>query len=196
MDRQDLDLGSRTNLPRGLLDICDYTVRYHARRVDSHWLAGRLWNKRDMFALAMIPKMGWVLKGAAGALKFQIILRIAIFMAVLAAWVVSWWILIVLPVLVAGERWAAKVKSDLVRFEASVVLGLEMLATDFLGWGAAFPYARARAVWLLSGDARPKIEPIWLDVFMPDRGGASDEELKQLIGPQRWGVAPPTSNPS
>jgi hypothetical protein len=58
-----------------------------------------------------------------------------------------------------------------------------MLATDFAGWGTAFPEARERARATFGPEALP-LKPIWLDYYLPGRHEFTREGI-EAFGPQQ-----------
>jgi hypothetical protein len=71
-----------------------------------------------------------------------------------------------------------------------MLLGAEMLTSDFAGWGTAYPDARHAAVEALgsSPDGAPIVE--WLDYYLPRREQIG-ADLLMAFGPPRGAAGSP-----
>lgn len=92
-----------------------------------------------------------------------------------------WWLIGVVASSVAVMLFARKERTGWF-YCASVLLGLEILATDFFGWGAAYPDLREKALWVLDDDpAHPKTT--WLDFYLPRRASLDPDRLREFWAP-------------
>jgi len=134
--------------------------------------------KDNMVTLGLLPDMVVIMGGATAAFKIRIMCWISAAIAVVCAWVFSWWILVVALVAIVIERKIAARSEETWKFLAAVLLSLEVLANDFAGWGTARPDAMRRAI-VVMGYKRQA----WLDYILPRRNEINKEELMQKFGP-------------
>jgi hypothetical protein len=97
------------------------------------------------------------------------LLRVAIVFALasilLALTINGWFIIVTVVGVVAALRIDRNIKFNLIQ-ERGLILSIEILATDFAGWGTLFPAAQSKAVdWL--GSAAFGSEGYLLDTYMP-----------------------------
>jgi hypothetical protein len=65
---------------------------------------------------------------------------------------------------------------------ASALLALEILASDFLGWGGRFPWAKKKAALLLEGHLPPAREYL-KDVYLCQRNYVRPQAVSTVIAP-------------
>src|SRR5712692_8263516 len=81
---------------------------------------------------------------------FQIALAVAVVSAIAAILVSVWFLILVALAAAIATRMYRNFGFNLVQ-ERGLILAMEMLATDFAGWGTLFPISRRRATdWLES----------------------------------------------
>lgn len=95
---------------------------------------------------------------------------------------VTWWLLIVTTFAVVVERLVAMRERRFWILVAAMLFSAEVLASDFAGWGTAYPDARRAALQAL-GSTSPGAAPVeWLDYYLPRREQLGAEIVK-AFGP-------------
>src|SRR5262249_29651822 len=79
----------------------------------------------------------------------------------------------------ASKAWRSKKRNEYYVLVAAIILALEMLATDFAGWGTAFPEARRKAGDLLR-EYLPNDRTRLLDIYLPHRAELDPALMKQF----------------
>lgn len=95
----------------------------------------------------------------------------------------TWWLLIgVVGGVMIARRYAVR-QRDCWIHAGTVLLGMEILAADFCGWGTAYPQLRDRALALLDDHpSRPRTT--WLDYYLPERS-QWDRKERRAFGPEK-----------
>jgi hypothetical protein len=120
--------------------------------------------------------------------KLRLLTWIAGAALVVGSFLLTQWMLLALP-FVGLAAWRLKSsEKDYWMFEASVLLALDMLESDFAGWGSAFPAARSQALEILGGS--PSSD--WLDYYLPRRATLDVEKTRGAMGPKAGSGASPT----
>lgn len=85
------------------------------------------------------------------------------------------WFLLALAVSVAAERRFRYRERKAWQVLAAALLSLEVLASDFAGWGAAYPAERKEAQQAFEG-----LHTEWLDYYMPRRSQLTADDLRRF----------------
>ena len=123
-----------------------------------------------------------MLFGSVAALgKLRMIAWAATVVSLLLALFISrtWWLATIVVIVI--ERVTARKEREQLLFLSAIVLALEMLASDFAGWGSALPVARNQAMRIL-GCEEEAVPTEWLDFYLPRRG-LLDATLLASFGP-------------
>jgi pimeloyl-ACP methyl ester carboxylesterase len=127
----------------------------------------------DTFAVMRVVSLCFKLKMASWVVTL-------ICLVLSLAW--SLWLLIGVAAGSLAAMLLAKKERDGWLYCATVLLGLEILATDFFGWGTAYPDLRDKALWVLNYDpAHPKTT--WLDFYLPRRASLDPDKLREFWAP-------------
>jgi len=167
--------------PRELVNKCFALVKSTHDRVGYRDLAQRIATKRSMVSLAMIPRMLGLVGSVATLGKLRVIAWAAMVVSLLLALFISrmWWLATIVVIVI--ERLIARKEREQLSFLSAVFLALEMLASDFAGWGSALPFARNQAMTIL-GCKGEGVPTEWLDFYLPRRASL-DATLLASFGP-------------
>jgi hypothetical protein len=167
--------------PRELVNKCFALVKSTHDRVGYRDLAQRVATKHRMVSLAMTPRMLTMIGSVAALGKLRMIAWAAIVASLLLALFISrmWWLATIVVVVI--ERLIARKEREHLLFLSAVVLSLEMLASDFAGWGSALPVARNQAMTIL-GCKGEGVPTELLDFYLPRRASL-DTTLLASFGP-------------
>lgn len=182
-----IDLGP---IPVELFQKCSQVVRTSHRHKGISDLPLRITSagKDHMTALVLIPASAQLMSSIDAGFKLWLLTWVAGVGLVVGSLLLTWWMLLALP-LVGFAAWRLKsIDKDYWIFEASVLLALDMLASDFAGWGAAFPAARRQALEILGGSTSSE----WLDYYLPHRATLDVEKTHRALGPKAASGASPT----
>ena len=167
--------------PRELVNKCFALVKSMYDRVGYRDLAQRVAIKHSMVSLAMTPRMLSMVGSVAALGKLRMIAWAAMVVSLLLALFISrtWWLATIVVIVI--ERVIARKEREQLLFLSGVVLALEMLASDFAGWGSALPVARNQATTIL-GCKGERVPTEWLDFYLPRRASL-DATLLASFGP-------------
>ncbi|MCL4510631.1 MAG: hypothetical protein M1470_06120 [Bacteroidetes bacterium] len=176
-----LNIASPHPIPSKLFSNCYSLVQVTHAKFGLLALDSRLATKESLVAIALMERTREAMVNAGAEYKLRIILVFADIAVIVTAFVFSWWIVLLLPILLVTQR-GTKVNELNHRFYASAsLLSLEVLANDFAGWGTAYPEERARAVAILGGEPIPPTT--WLDLYLARRDQVPPSEQKKSFGP-------------
>ena len=178
---------------RELVSKCFVLVESTHKGIGFDRLPARICQKDNMVALAFVPGADNIMRGAHGGFVLRIYCWLAGLGVLIAAWALSWWVLLgLVGVFVVDRRLAASDRRAWMLL-AAMLLSLEILAHDFAGWGTACPNERQEALSFL-GQQSENLKTTWLDYYLPRRGEISDSILKETWGvPQATGHSKETS---
>ncbi len=173
-----VDLGP---IPLELFQKCYQVVRTTHRHKGAGDLPTRITaaGKDYMTVLVLIPASRQLMRTIDASFKLTLLTWLAGGALVAGSFLLTRWMLLALP-LVAFALWRLRSsKKDSWMFEASVLLALDVLANDFVGWGTALPAARRQALEILGGS--PSSD--WLDYYLPRRATLDAEKTYKAMGP-------------
>ena len=136
--------------PKDLVNKCFHLVTSTHARLGFGDLLGRIATKEAMVTLATTPRMLHVVGSVSVIGKFRTFAWVVGIFTLLLGLVLSrlW---LVGPVLaLVADRLLAKKEHEQYMFLAAVLLAMDVLATDFAGWGSALPKARRQALTILA----------------------------------------------
>lgn len=174
-----------TFMPERLRRICAYAAKetYRQRRADG--LPKLIWE--HIVTLSLMSDTFSVLAVMDRAFKLMVgSLVLGIIFCVISI-ILGWWYFIGAALSFAGAAWWRRKQHDAMQCMGSVLLGLEILATNFCGWGSAHPELKAKAIYLLSSSTRDS-QTVWLDYYLPGRENVSDETKSRLAPETRSDV--------
>lgn len=182
-----IDLGP---IPVELFQKCSQVVRTTHRHKGISDLPARITSagKDHMTALVLIPAGAQLMRSIDAGFKLSLITWIVGAALVVGSFLLTRWMLLALPLVGLAVWRLNSSEKDYWIFEASVLLALDMLSSDFAGWGAAFPAARRQALEILGGS--PSSE--WLDYYLPRRATLDVEKTRKAMGPKAASGASPT----
>lgn len=139
-------------IPENLLLKCRQTVAAFHDEYGIGDLSRRLASRRNMRALWMVPGGRAITAAAFDAFKWRMGAWCAGTLAVALGAIFSGWILLaLLPVVLADRRLELRQQRQW-QAAAAILVALEILATDYAGWGSADPQARESAVRILHSE--------------------------------------------
>ncbi len=172
--------------PRELVNKCFALVKVTHDRVGYRDLAQRIATKHSLVSLGMTaaisaPRMLHVIGSVAALGKLRVIAFAAIVVSLLLPLFIGhmWWLATIVVIVI--ERLIAREERRQLLFLSAVILALEMLASDFAGWGSALPVARNQAMKIL-GCKEENVPTKWLDFYLPRRAFL-DATLLASFGP-------------
>jgi len=158
--------------------LVEQTHKYISTRTLPHMIA----TKRNAVAAAFLPE-GWTLLAAAtSAFRIRLFLWAVAIVAVVLAACLTWWLACLAGVAVVVERTLAAKERGFYVALAATLLGAEMLASNFAGWGEAYPTAREKAMRAFGFAVDADIETEWLDFYLPRRAQL-DADMLKAFGP-------------
>lgn len=172
---------SADSLPKELVFKCLGLIERTHKSIGLSNLPARVWEKRNMVALACLPDALAIMGSARGAFKRRALCWLSGVAVLIAAWFLSWWVLLGLVVVFVAHRKLVASEHKMWMLLAAMLLSLEVLAQDFAGWGRAYPKEREKALSLLE-DEPSKCRTMWLDYYLPRRKEISPS-LLQGFGP-------------
>jgi len=170
-------------LPIPLLKKCAALINHTHKIQGFRGLASKITVKENMIALAFFPDMLVFMKNVSFLFKIRVfcwLLGIAIF---ILSWVFSWWLLFGLVVIFVIDRILVTYERQNLMGLSTHLLALEMLTSDFAGWGDAYPDETQQAFRILGEDAASHTSK-WLDFYLPRREELSVSILRDF-GPQK-----------
>jgi hypothetical protein len=144
-------------------------------------LPKRIATKDNVAAIACAPGLLPILQRTSTVFKRRIACWVASLATVVLAFTYTWWWLMALVVTVAVERYFRSSERQGLQVLAATLLSLEVLASDFAGWGAAYPAERKEAQQALAGHRTE-----WLDYYLPRRAQLAADVVRQF-GPASLG---------
>jgi hypothetical protein len=164
-------------IPAELFSICTQTVTQSHQKKGFDNLATKIGTDDNMAALTMIPEANaaskvtnryftirkWCFLGSIGVICFTFF--------------IPWWSLFTVVVIFLADRVLASREKEGWKFLAAVLLSLEMLSNDFLGWGKAYPQERLEALRILK-DNPESPKSAWLDYYLPQRADLDPSQMK------------------
>lgn len=149
-------------LPDDLLHKCKYVVRTIHDKHGLDALPRKATSGAYIVALHEMSDTRYVMNMIALASRFAIVSWIVAGAFLILSITIAWWALIGVALSVLVAKWLATRQREGWLFQGTILLGMEMLSTDFCGWGTAYPELRNQAAQLLNDDLKhPKT--IWLD---------------------------------
>jgi hypothetical protein len=165
-------------LPKELVQKCFALVESSHQRLGFGTLPKVIAIGENMVPLALVPD-ALTLMGSVGAThKIRILSWVAGLAVVVGGLTLSHWIFLGLVVVLIAVRKLASEERRQWMLLAAFKLALEMLATNFAGWGDAYSQERKKALELLGDKPRTTL----LDVYLPRRNEL-DAPLLQAFGP-------------
>ena len=148
--------------------------------VNPSGLPTRIATKRNAVAIALLPEAFVVLQAATASFKTRMFCWVVAAIALCLSLWLAWWIIFLGGLSIASERVVASKERRLWILLAAMLLSAEILASDFAGWGTAYPAARRSAVAALEFDNETGTE--WLDYYLPRRAFL-EEDVVRAFGP-------------
>jgi len=138
--------------------------------------------KRNAVAAAFLPEGRTLLAAATSAFRIRLFLWGVAVVALVLSPFLTWWLACLTVVALIVERTIAAKERGFFVALAATLLGAEMLASNFAGWGDAYPSAREKAMiaFGLHIDADSDME--WLDFYLPRRAEL-DADMLKTFGP-------------
>lgn len=167
-------------LPSAVVTRSMLLVEQTHRTLSPRELPRMIATKRNAVLAAFLPEGRAILAAAVSASRIRIFFWFVAIVALGVAAFWSWWVACVsVLALVAARTMATKERAFFVTL-AAILLGAEMLATDFAGWGQAYPDVRDRVLIAFGGPEG--IDTEWLDYYLPRRNEI-DAETLAAFGP-------------
>jgi hypothetical protein len=166
-------------VPVDLLKKCAAIARVTHDQMGYRGLPSLVVSRANMIALATIPDALTVMSTASGTWKLRIACWGLVVAIAFLAWRFSWWISLAMLAVVFIDRYLARAERQSWLYLAGTLLGAEILANDFAGWGKAYPEDAARAQSILGGSP----STAWLDFYLPQRHDLTATALA-AFGPQ------------
>jgi hypothetical protein len=148
----------REVLPQDLVARCHRVVA-DARLLDP---LSQLPTDDNLIVLEQMPGLAKIGRGARAARNLHVLFLTVEVFSLPLSWILNEWTLLGTAVALGIERIFAIRETRMLTYLGALLLGLEVLAADFAGWGMARPEARRIALRLLSG--RPRHE--WLLTYL------------------------------
>ena len=171
-------------LPIDLIQKSLALVEKTHQTLSSRNLPRMIASKRNAVAVVMLPEAPLILRAAASSFRIRVGLWVFAGLALALSPLLTWWFLVLSALALVAERTVATRERRFWILLAAMLLGAEMLASDFAGWGTAYPDARHVAVQALGSS--PAGAPIfeWLDYYLPRREQIG-ADLVRAFGPPR-----------
>lgn len=164
-------------LPESLKTKCGELVRMTHKKYGLRGLPAKITGGEYVVALSCMSDTFEALQTVSSFFKYQIVAAVAAAVCLVLSFTVAWWLLIGAAVGVFVAMWSAKVVRAAWWYLATVLLGLEVLTTDFCGWGKAYPDLHRRALELLNDNpAQPKT--VLLDHYLPRRANFTSDTAR------------------
>jgi hypothetical protein len=167
------------SFPKELVTKCYLLVEQTHRRFGFRQLPGMITTKKNMVILTLFEESRTITHSLSAAFKLRLTCWAACVTIAGIAWAYSWWILLVISVVVLLDRWLALSEKRYWMLQAAFLLSLEMLAANFAGWGSKYPREKATALEALEC-ASTIPQTIWLDYYLPSRANIDAATLKQF----------------
>lgn len=171
MDRQK----TFPHLPKELTSKCHALIKQVLRKRRAN-LAADLWQREMVAFIATRSDLFEIWGLAVYWFKMRRLVWIAFVLIAASGYFSLYCLLALLPAFVL-ERVFARQQKAMYLLLASIVLALEMLATNFAGLGDVYPEARKEANSAFIGFS-PIIKTVLLDKYLPKRNEMSPELLK------------------
>lgn len=165
-------------LPKELVQKCFALVESSHKRTGLGMLPTTMVTRENMVPLALLPDAFRLMGSVRATYKIRILCWLAGLAVVIAGLMLSRWIFLGLVLLLIADRKLASDDRGYWMLLAAFKLALEMLASNFAGWGSAYPRERKKALELLAD----KPPTILLDSYLPRREEL-DATLLQAFGP-------------
>ena len=166
-------------LPAKLMDQCKALVKLTHKTSGMRDLTQRVAAADCLAAATQFSDTFTMLQTITTSFRLSIASWIGAIVLVALALFVKWWLILVAAILVAAAKWFEHRVRRGQMYLATIFLGLEVIATDFCGWGGAYPELKTRALEILNDDmARPKTT--WLDFYLPRRANFSADTAKSF----------------
>jgi len=129
-------------LPTDLTSKLRYlVVAYHKQ----HGNVDLLYNKEAFVVSAAFPDMLSLGLAAHAIFKMRCVLWVLGVVVLIASAALTWWLAWILPVLILFDRHLARKAYGHVVLIRTMMVALEALSRDFVGWGQRYPDARIQA---------------------------------------------------
>lgn len=166
-------------LPQDLFKKCHNLVRLTHKTHGVRGLPAEIWNRKYIVELSCMSDTYAALQKATSSFKYQIALLVGTAICVVLSFTLTWWFLLGAASGVLVVRFFAKVRRDAWTYIGAVLLGMDVLAADFCGWGNAYPDLQRQAIELRNSDpARPNA--FWLDFYLPRRANFSADSVRSF----------------
>lgn len=169
------------HIPEELMVKCSLLVQKTHDTLGFGDLPKRIATKDNAAAIACAAGLLPILQRTSTVFKRRIVCWVASLAIVVLALTYTWWWLLALAVTVAAERYFRSSERKGWQVLASALLGLEVLASDFAGWGAAYPAERKEAQ-----EAFARLHTEWLDYYLPRRSQLTADVIRRF-GPGSLG---------
>ena len=169
------------SIPLELLNICKRIVEKHHVEHGFGNLSADIETPDNINTISMIPEASEVLKAANQYYKIRKWCFMASIGFVILAVMIPWWSLAALVMIFLADRILAYREKNGWKFLSAVLLSIEFISNDFLGWGAAYPGERAEVSRAL-GNNQGSTKSTWLDYYLPNRAKMDLSSLK-TFGP-------------
>jgi len=168
-----------TFLPDKLMKICGLFVSTSHKTRSVRRLPSKITTGNYMPALFCLPDTWCTIQTTVTASRCQYVSLMAAAISLVLSFVVTWWILVGVAVGVFSAMWCGKVVREGWMYLGAVLLGMEILTTDFCGWGSAYPQVRLQALQHLNCDTG-HASTTWLDYYLPNRDQMSPETSRSF----------------
>ena len=148
--------------------------------VNARGLPNRIATRRNAVSVAMLPEAFVILRAATSTFKIRLFLWVMVIGVLGVSWLLTWWLAILSGLIFVIERILAAKERRFYILLAAMLLSAEMLASDFAGWGTAYPFARQACVEAFGSEDGTKME--WLDYYLPRRAELG-ADLVRTFGP-------------
>ncbi len=174
---------TETVLPADLVQKCLALVQRTHQTLSPRMLSRKIATRRNAVTVMMLPEASAILGAATSAFKIRVLLWVLAAAALVLSPFLTGRLLILTGLGIAFERAVARRERQFWVLIAAMLLAVDILASDFAGWGSAFPVARLAAAQALGSASEGAPIAERLDHYLPRRGELSDE-LVRAFGPQ------------
>lgn len=148
--------------------------------VNARGLPNKIATRTNAVAVAMLPEAFVILRAATSTFKIRLFLWVLAIGVLIVSWLLTWWLAILSGLILVIERVLAANERRFYILLAAMLLSAEMLASDFAGWGTAYPFARHACVEAFGCEGGTQME--WLDYYLPRRAELG-ADLVRSFGP-------------
>jgi len=167
-------------LPSDVVTRSMLLVEQTHKTVSARELPRMIATRKNAVLSAFLPEGRAILAAAVSTSRIRMTCGVVAIVALGVAAFLSWWVACVSVLALVAARIMATKEQEFFITLAAILLGAEMLATDFAGWGKAYPDVRDRVLIAFGGPEDVGTE--WLDYYLPRRNEI-DAETLAAFGP-------------